>query len=115
LGLRLAHDLPFACSPTKLQLSSADRARVTLISGLVFVAYVTLVHLIFHLVYTPLNVDHVRGVQGRYFVIALPVPAIFIAAVANREVPRGVPVALAIAGSLISGSATAAALFYAHW
>jgi hypothetical protein len=29
--------------------------------------------------------------------------------------PRGMPAALAIAGSLISGSATAAALFYAHW
>ena len=99
----------------KLQLSGADRARVSLISGLVVVGYVTLVYLIFYLVYTPLNVDHVRGVQGRYFVIALPVAAIFIAAVVNRELPRGMPAALAVAGSLISGSATVAALFYAHW
>jgi uncharacterized membrane protein len=99
----------------KLQLGNADRARVTLISGLVVVGYVTLVYLIFYLVYTPLNVDHVRGVQGRYFVIALPVAAIFIAGLINRELPRGMPAALAVAGSLISGSATAAALFYAHW
>ena len=99
----------------KLQLSNTDRVRVTLISGLVAVGYVTLVYLIFYLTYTPLNVDHVRGVQGRYFVIALPVAAIFIAGLINRELPRGMPAAIAIAGSLISGTATAAALFYAHW
>jgi uncharacterized membrane protein len=57
----------------KLQLSTTDRVRVTVISGLAAVGYVTLVYLIFYLIYTPLNVDHVRGVQGRYFVIALPV------------------------------------------
>src|SRR3954449_4421049 len=85
----------------KLQLRNADRARVTVISGLVAVGYVTLVYLIFYLVYTPLNVDHVRGVQGRYFVIALPAAAIFIAGVINRELPQGMPAALAVAGSLI--------------
>jgi Predicted membrane protein (DUF2142) len=99
----------------KLQLSTADRARVTLISGLVAVGYVTLVYLIFYLIYTPLDVDHVRGVQGRYFVIALPVAAIFIAGLINRQLPRGMPAAIAIAGSLISGTATAGALFHAHW
>ena len=35
-------------------------------------------YLIFYLTYTPLDVDHVRGVQGRYFVIVLPVAAIFV-------------------------------------
>jgi hypothetical protein len=60
-------------------------------------------------------VDHVRGVQGRYFVIALPVTAIFMAGLINREWPPGMLAAIAIAGSLISGTATAAALFYAHW
>jgi uncharacterized membrane protein len=99
----------------KLQLSNPDRMRVTLISGLVVLSYVTLVYLIFFLIYTPLDVDHVRGVQGRYFVIALPVAAIFIAGVINRELPRGMPAALAIAGSLISGIATSSALFHAHW
>jgi uncharacterized membrane protein len=99
----------------KLQLSRADRARVTVISGLVVFGYVTLVYLIFFLIYTPLDVDHVRGVQGRYFVIALPVAAIFMAGAINRGLPPGMPAAIAIAGSLISGAATAAALFQAHW
>ena len=73
----------------KLQLSKADRARVTLISGLVAVGYVTLVYLIFYLIYTPLDVDLVRGVQGRYFVIALPVATIFMAGLINRELRPG--------------------------
>jgi uncharacterized membrane protein len=99
----------------KLQLSNTDRVRVTVISGLVAVGYVILVYLIFYLIYTPLNVDHVRGVQGRYFVMALPVAAVFIAGLINRELPRGMSAAFAIAGSLISGTATAGALFHAHW
>ena len=99
----------------KLQLGNATRARVTVITGLVVLGYVTLVYLIFFLIYTPLNVDNVRGVQGRYFVIALPVAAIFIAGLINLELPRGMPAAIAIAGSMISGVATAGALFHAHW
>lgn len=99
----------------KLQLGNATRARVTVITGLVVLGYVTLVYLIFFLIYTPLDVDHVRGVQGRYFVIALPVAAIFIAGLINLELPRGMPAAIAIAGSMISGVATAGALFHAHW
>ncbi len=99
----------------KLQLGNATRARVTVITGLVVLGYVTLVYLIFFLIYTPLDVDHIRGVQGRYFVIALPVAAIFIAGLINLELPRGMPAAIAIAGSMISGIATAGALFHAHW
>ena len=47
---------------------------------------------------TPLDVDHVRGVQGRYFVVVLPVAAIFVAIVVNRELPNAVPAAIAITG-----------------
>lgn len=73
----------------RLQLDGASRARVALMTGLGVLGYIAVVYLIFFLTYTPLDVDHVRGVQGRYFVIALPVAAIFVAAVINREVPEG--------------------------
>jgi hypothetical protein len=53
--------------------------------------------------------------QGRYFVIALPVAAIFVAAVINRELPEGMPAAIATAGSMIAGLATVEALLQAHW
>jgi uncharacterized membrane protein len=75
---------------------------------------VVLVYLIFFITYTPIDVDHVRGVLGRYFVIVLPAAAIFIASVINIESPRGVPAAIAVTGSLIAGIATVEAL-RAHW
>ena len=99
----------------RLQLDGATRARVAVMTGLAALAYVVLVYLIFFLTYTPLDVDHVRGVQGRYFVIALPLAAIFVAAMINRELPEGMPAVIAIAGSVIAGITTVEALRQAHW
>jgi len=99
----------------KLQLDGAARARVALITGLAVLGYFVLVYLIFFLVYTSIDTDHVRGVQGRYFVIALPVAAVFIAALVNCELPRGVPAAIAIAGSMIAGITTVEAVLRPHW
>jgi uncharacterized membrane protein len=99
----------------KLQVSGATRARVAVITGLVVLSYVILVYLIFFLTYTPLDVDHVRGVQGRYFVVVLPVAATFVAIMVNRELPNALPAAIAITGSMIAGIATVEALFRAHW
>ncbi len=98
----------------KLQVNGTTRARVAVISGLVVLSYVILVYLIFYLTYTPLDVDHVRGVQGRYFVIVLPVAAIFVATVINRELPSAMPAAIAITGAVIAGGATVESLLRAH-
>src|SRR6266581_50985 len=94
----------------KLDLDGAVRSRVAVLTGLGVLAYVVTVYLIFFLTYTPLNVDHVRGVQGRYFVIALPMAAIFLASMANVNLPRGVLATLAITGSLLSGITSFTAL-----
>ena len=99
----------------KLQLDDRTRTRVMVISGLTVLGYVAFVYLIFFLTYTPLDVDHVRGVQGRYFVIVLPVAAILISAVINLEVPGGLIPLLATVAAMISGVATVEALFQAHW
>jgi len=99
----------------KLQLDDRTRARVMVITGLTVLGYVAFVYLIFFLTYTPLDIDHVRGVQGRYFAIVLPVAAIFIAAVINLEVPGGLTPWLATVAAMISGVATVEALFQAHW
>ena len=99
----------------KLRLARATRARVIIITGLTVLGYVTVVYLIFFLAYTPLDIDHVRGVQGRYFVIALPVAAIFVAAIVNLELPDGMSAAIATAGAMISGITTIEALYRAHW
>jgi hypothetical protein len=99
----------------QLQLKGATRARVIVITGLTVLSYIILVYLIFFLTYTPVDVDHVRGVQGRYFVIALPVAAIFVAAIVNLKLPAGVSAMIATVGTTISGVATVEALFRAHW
>jgi uncharacterized membrane protein len=99
----------------RLQLDGGTRARIMVITGLTVLGYVVVVYLIFFLTYTPLDVDHVRGVQGRYFVIALPVAAVFAAAMINRELPKGMPTAIATAGAIIAGTATVEALLQAHW
>src|SRR5438309_2097109 len=87
----------------KLDLDGVVRSRVAVLTGLGVLAYVVTVYLIFFLTYTPLNVDHVRGVQGRYFVIALPMAAIFIASITNIDLPRRALATTAIIGSLLSG------------
>jgi hypothetical protein len=48
-------------------------------------------------------------------VIALPPAAIFVAALANRELPRGMPAAIAIAGSIIAGITTVDGVLRTHW
>src|SRR5512133_4007854 len=72
----------------KLNLDGAVRARVAAISALAVLAFVVTVYLIFFLTYTPVDIDHVRGVQGRYFVVALPMAALFLAATINVDLPR---------------------------
>jgi Predicted membrane protein (DUF2142) len=99
----------------KLNLDSAQRARVAIISGVAALGYVVTVYLIFFITYTPLDIDHVRGVQGRYFVIALPMAAIFLASMTNVDLPRGVLATMAIGGSLLSAIASFEALLGAHW
>jgi hypothetical protein len=99
----------------KLPLDGATRARVGVTTGLAALSYIVMVYLIFYLTYTPVDSPHVLGVQGRYFVIALPVAAIFMASLINRELPGGTPALIGIAGSMIAGVTTVEAVLQAHW
>jgi Predicted membrane protein (DUF2142) len=91
------------------------RARVAIMTGFGVLSYFVLVYLIFFLTYTPIASPHVLGVQGRYFVIALPMAAIFMASLLNFELPRGVPALVAIAGSMIAGVMSVDGVLKAHW
>jgi Predicted membrane protein (DUF2142) len=99
----------------KLPLDGATRARVAVMTGLAALSYIVIVYLIFFLIYTPVDSPHVLGVQGRYFVIALPVAAIFLASLINLELPRGTPALIGITGSMIAGITTLKAVLQAHW
>ena len=91
------------------------RARVAIMTGFAVLSYFVLVYLIFFLTYTPVASPHVLGVQGRYFVIALPMAAIFMASLINLELPCGVPALVAITGSMIVGVTSVDAVLKAHW
>jgi uncharacterized membrane protein len=91
------------------------RARVAIITGFAVFSYFVLVYLIFFVTYTPVASPHVLGVQGRYFVIALPMAAIFMASLINLELPHGVPALVAITGSMIAGVTSVDAVLKAHW
>jgi uncharacterized membrane protein len=99
----------------KLNLDGAVRVHVAVITGLAVLAYIVTVYLIFFLTYTPISIDHVRGVQGRYFVIALPMAAIFLASMVNVDLPCGALAMAATTGSLLAGIASFTALLEAHW
>jgi len=99
----------------KLPLDGATRARVAVMTGLAALSYIVIVYLIFFLTYTPLDSPHVLGVQGRYFVSALPVDAIFLSSLINLELPSGTPALIGITGSLIAGITTVQAVLQAHW
>ena len=99
----------------KLPLDGATRARVAVMTGLAVLSYIVMVYLIFFLTYTPVDSPHVLGVQGRYFVIALPIAAIFMASLINLELPRGTPALIGITGSMIAGITTVYAVLEAHW
>jgi Predicted membrane protein (DUF2142) len=99
----------------KLPLDGATRAHVAVMTGLAALSYIVLVYLIFFLTYTPVDSPHVLGVQGRYFVIILPVAAIFMASLISLELPRGTPALIGITGSMIAGITTVDAVLQAHW
>jgi uncharacterized membrane protein len=107
--------LLIVASVQKLNLAVSTRIRIAAVTAIVVVAYVTLVYLIFFLTYTPLNVDHVRGVQGRYFVVILPSVAICLAALVNANLRFSISTVAATIGSMLSCIATADALLRAHW
>jgi hypothetical protein len=99
----------------KLPLDGATRARMAVMTGLAALSYIVLVYLIFFLTYTPVDSPHVLGVQGRYFVVILPVAAIFMASLISLELPRGTPALIGITGSMIAGITTVDAVLQAHW
>jgi hypothetical protein len=69
---------------------------------------------IFFIMQTPTGSDRIYGLQGRYFIVVVPLAAVAVSAVLNRSLGRGRgPVA--IASSLISAAAMTESLWRAHW
>ena len=54
-------------------------------AGTTILAYYLLVCLLFFLTFTPSDADRIYGVQGRYFIVLIPLFALFTSAIVNRR------------------------------
>lgn len=104
-----------AVSLERVSTSPEVRVRLAAVSWLTVVAYILAVFVIFYLIWTPLVSERVEGVQGRYFLAALPVAAVGIACLVGRGLRTPVLAATAIGGALVSGVATLEALIRVNW
>jgi uncharacterized membrane protein len=69
---------------TPVELSFATRHWIAAVAAMTGAAYCLAVFLIFYLIWTPTDADQVWGVQGRYFVPAVPLFAVVLSCLLNR-------------------------------
>jgi uncharacterized membrane protein len=96
----------------------ADRAtgrRIARACGLAVLGYCFAVVFIFFLVWTAIDATQIDGVQGRYFVPALPALALATAALVRRGLPEKVRAAIALAAAALSSAASVAAVLRVDW
>jgi uncharacterized membrane protein len=110
LGLLL---LASFCVP--LDLPPHIRLRIAALYATTVLAYCLTVFLIFYLVWTPLAADRVHGVQGRYFLVVLPLLAIMLSAQVNRGLSVAARGPITTLGATLSGIATVEAVLRFDW
>jgi uncharacterized membrane protein len=101
--------LIFVCL-VPLELERCARFRIALVSGAAAFAYFLAVFAIFFVVWTPISSAEVQGVQGRYFLPALPSVALAIWALLNRGLSQRAVAVVALCGAILSGGAVIEAI-----
>jgi hypothetical protein len=97
------------------ELDPPRRRRLAAIAGLTATGYILAVFLIFYLVWTGLDQDQIEGVQGRYFVVVLPLAAVIFAAWLKGGLSLPARAGTAALGSVLAGGATLDAVLRADW
>jgi Predicted membrane protein (DUF2142) len=98
-----------------LDVDRATGRRVALASALAVAGYCFAVFFIFFLVWTALDATQIDGVQGRYFVPALPALALGTAALVRRGFSEKIRAAIALAAALLSCAAAFQAVLRIDW
>jgi uncharacterized membrane protein len=99
----------------RLELDRRSRHWIALVAAVTVLGYVLAHYLIFYLAWTPIGSNHVEGVQGRYFVMALPIAAVGLGALVNRAPALVVTALLAGLGAVLSGIAVVDAILRVDW
>jgi uncharacterized membrane protein len=103
------------CFVGALGLSGTARARAAVVAVATALAYCCAVFIIFFVTLTPTTADRIHGLQGRYFLVLLPLLAIVLSAMLNHRGPGGLHAVSGLAGAFVSMLAMAEALWHAHW
>ena len=103
------------CFVGALGLAGAARARVAVLALAAALAYCCAVFIIFFVTLTPTTADRIHGLQGRYFLVVLPLLAIALSAMLNRHGPGRLAAVAALVSAVLSIVAMTEALWRAHW
>jgi uncharacterized membrane protein len=98
----------------RLDFDRNIRQRIALVAGATILAYYLLVSLLFYVTFTPSDAGRIYGVQGRYFIVLIPLFALITSAVINRKWDTMGAMA-AIACAIISAGAMLEAVWRVHW
>jgi uncharacterized membrane protein len=107
--------LLIAASLDRLDLPRAGRLRIAAVAGLTALAYCILVFALLYVTSTPVDSERVLGVQGRYFIVAVPLLALIAAALNRRRPPPSIAAGAAIALSVLSAAALIDAVIRMDW
>ncbi len=97
-----------------LGTDSALRVRVVVACALTIIAYILATLFVLFIAVTSTVDAVIAGLQGRYFLVVLPLFALMTAAILPRGLPR-LAATCAIAGTLISGCAVIEAILRRDW
>ena len=98
-----------------LDVDRATGRRIALASALAVLGYCFAVFFIFFLVWTTLDATQIDGVQGRYFVPALPAAALGTAALVRRGFSGKIRAAIALGAAVLSCAAAFQAVLRVDW
>jgi len=98
-----------------LGVDRATGRRIALTCAVAVLGYCFAVVFIFFLVWTAIDATQIDGVQGRYFVPALPAVALGTAALVRRGLSQKVRATIALAAAAISCAAAIAAVLRVDW
>jgi len=98
-----------------LETSRTTGRRIAFACALAVLGYCFAVVFIFFLVWTAINATQIDGVQGRYFVPALPAVALGTAALVRRGFSENTRAAIALAAAALSCAASFQAVLRVDW
>jgi uncharacterized membrane protein len=102
------------CFLDSFALPRTARAQIALIACAATIAYCLAVFVVFFVTLTPSAANRIHGLQGRYFIVVLPLVGIFLSAIINRRIGR-LPAVTAVASAFVSIAAMAEALWRVYW